>query len=953
MKKTIAGLLAIWMLVTTMAAGFAFYSFADVTEYDLTEFPRKTVEVGWGSLGVNKGLDGGKIDMRNSSGKVEVYEKGLVAHAASELTFDVKGKFVTRITALCGVERASNNNALDSASVTFKVLADGVVMYESPVVRDKSGSISIDVTIPGGTKILTLATTSGSDGNTGDHSAWVNPMLYADPSIKDDFSGMTFDVPENVMLAGETMQSVVEAITNGGDPITPDSLTFETGDSKVLTVSDKGVITGVGAGTTTITCKLVFKGQTYTDNVKVTVLPKDSSAKTWDLSSPDGKLKMVLTRDKIGQLSYQVANENGIAVPQGTIGVLTDLCDFTKALMHVSETKVTEHNETYKAISGKRSEVVDHYNEMTVTFEKDIYYFDVILRMYDDGFAYRFTIRAKDGKAVTMVIERETSTYTLPSGATMYSEKITKDEMENRFCYETSYAEYKMNTIKNGYFAFPILYTADKENYVLLSESDLYSQSYTGVVTEAIGDNRLQLLPGPVEGISIVNLSFTSPWRLGIVGNLGDIVESDLVEKLVPRSDEDYSWVEPGVTAWMWLSEGYEGQRDFRTIKKYVDLAAMFNWKYLILDEGWQPNAPAGSGKAYQGVFSWFDDLVEYANEKGVGLIAWVKYIDLNTTERLDFLNELAGYGIKGIKADFFDNENQATLAQMKAIYERCAELKMVVNCHGANKPTGERVQYPHLLNREAVNGEEYGGYSGYNLTVWPYTRGVVGPMDLTPRLNTTGSVTNGAQLAMNILFECGIPCMASSVDEYKASNAKALLMGLPAAWDDIHFIDGEITKYTMLARRSGDRWYAAAIANEAKSKLEMPLDFLDANTIYDAFIFRDGVGRTNLKNEIMHGVTTDDVLKFGLQASGGYSVMFVPTGQKNPTEPEDPTEPGTDTPDVDDPTIDPPVEKPTENKTPGGPSKTVFILGAVAAVIVGGGIGFWFVRRKQEPSKD
>ena len=57
------------------------------------------------------------------------------------------------------------------------------------------------------------------------------------------------------------------------------------------------------------------------------------------------------------------------------------------------------------------------------------------------------------------------------------------------------------------------------------------------------------------------------------------------------------------------------------------------------------------------------------------------------------------------------------------------------------------------LLNREAVNGEEYGGYSGYNLTVWPYTRGVVGPMDLTPRLHTAGSVTDGAQLAMNILY--------------------------------------------------------------------------------------------------------------------------------------------------------------------------------------------------------
>jgi hypothetical protein len=99
--------------------------------------------------------------------------------------------------------------------------------------------------------------------------------------------------------------------------------------------------------------------------------------------------------------------------------------------------------------------------------------------------------------------------------------------------------------------------------------------------------------------------------------------------------------------------------------------------------------------------------------------------------------------------------------------------------------------------------------------------------MDLTPRLNSTGSVTNGCQLAMNIMFECGIPCMASSVEEYRDSVAKALLMNLPAAWDDIHFIDGKITEYTMLARRSGDNWYAAAIANKAQKNLQMKLDFL------------------------------------------------------------------------------------------------------------------------------
>lgn len=944
MKKFISGMLAFIMLATMVLGNFSLSLFAEETEYDLTEYKVQSYEVGWSDLAVNKGLDGKKIEIKNSNGTKVTYEKGLVAHAASEINFDVKGKFITRVTATCGVEIADNNSYLDSATVTFKILADGVLIYESGVVKNKTGSIDIDVKIPGSTKVLTLATSGGGDGVTGDHSAWVNPKMYADPSIKDDFSGMTFTCDETVIVSGEKIATTLEAITNGGDPIVPDSVTYKSSNTSVLTVSDTGEITGVGAGTATVTCELKFKGETYTDTVKLTVLSKDSSEKTWSVASPDGTLKIVLKRDKRGKLSYQVADENGVALPGGTIGVKTDLCDFTEALVYVKESKLTEQNETYKAISGKRSEVEDHCFEQTITFEKEDFYFDVILRAYDDGFAYRFALRAKDGSQVTLVVQEETSTYTLSGGSKLYAEMITKDEMENRFCYETSYAEYKIENVNGRYLALPILYTADNDNYVLLTESDLYTDSYAGIATKGVGNNTLKVVFGPVEGPSVVTTGFTSPWRLGIVGKLGDIVESDMVEKLVERTDADYSWVEPGVTAWMWLSEGYSGQSDFDRIREYVDLAAEFNWKYIILDEGWQPGAPAGSGKAYEGYYNWFPALIQYAANRGVGILVWVKYIDLNTTERLDILNEWAEMGIKGIKADFFDNENQATLTQMKAIYERCAELKMVVNCHGANKPTGERISYPNILNREAVNGEEYGGYNEFSLAVWPYTRGVVGPMDLTPRINTKTNVTNGCLLAMNIMFECGIPCMASSVEEYRTSKAKALLMNLPAAWDDIHFIDGKITEYTMLARRSGNNWYAAAIANSAKNGLEMPLDFLEEGTEYTAYIYRDGIGRNSLATEIKK-VTSEDVLKFNLMQSGGYCAMFLPLADDSDDGDQKPT----DNPNPPDSLDDDELIDDKKEETYNGPSSTMFIVAALAAVVVGGVAGFMFVRKKKE----
>jgi hypothetical protein len=34
----------------------------------------------------------------------------------------------------------------------------------------------------------------------------------------------------------------------------------------------------------------------------------------------------------------------------------------------------------------------------------------------------------------------------------------------------------------------------------------------------------------------------------------------------------------------------------------------------------------------------------------------------------------------------------------------------------------------------------------------------------------------------------------------------------LPTQWDDVCFLDGYPTKYTVLARRHGDKWYVAGI---------------------------------------------------------------------------------------------------------------------------------------------
>ena len=429
------------------------------------------------------------------------------------------------------------------------------------------------------------------------------------------------------------------------------------------------------------------------------------------------------------------------------------------------------------------------------------------------------------------------------------------------------------------------LYNDGRETgkYLLLSEADCFGDRYGGSVMTSRGDGVFGMTFAPnlynVDDVTITT-DFLSPWRYGIYGTLSDIVESDMTENLAPAASGDFSWVQPGVTAWMWLSEGFDGQRSEATIRDYIDLAAEMGWKYLILDEGWQPES-ADPAKKYDGYFDWFDGLLEYAESKGVGFIAWVKYCDLDTPEEREVLAEWAEKGIRGIKADFFDSEDPDTLAGFRAIYEKCAENRLVVNCHGAGKPTGERRTWPNVINREAVNGEEYGGLWLNEAMYWVYARGVVGPIDITPRLLSSESANNttAAQMAVNVIFESGVPCMASDSEEYRQFSRGDFYKDLPATWDDVRFIDGSVGEWASIARRSGDTWYAAAMSKNARKNVVMPLDFLGEGT-YIATVYAER-GREDVKT-IVREVTAEDHLKYSVMENGGCVIRFEKSGAGN-----------------------------------------------------------------------
>lgn len=607
-------------------------------------------------------------------------------------------------------------------------------------------------------------------------------------------------------------------------------------------------------------------------------------ANTYSVSSPDGGLEIALSNSENG-LSYTVTRNGETVIEPSAIGVNTNEEAFTGGFTFESQTEVKLIDETYTKYSGSYAEGHNYCNERSVTFSKGDYLYTVILRAYNDGIAFRSEISRTDGTEGTLTVTDEKSSFVFPAGTTVQAQEISS--LSSNYSYETaSYASYDIGSTTGKYLAFAALCQVG-DTYVLVNEADLYGDSFYGSCFYGAGNNTLELNPAPHAADSItvtMDPEFTTPWRYAIIGDLKTLVESDLTENLnpAPAEDSDFSWVEPGVTAWTWMTSFKAGQRNEQWLKKYIDLAAEMGWKYIILDEGWQPDSNV-SGKVYDGYFDYFDDMVAYADSVGVGFVVWVKYVDLDTAAEREILSEWADKGIKGIKADFFDSEAVDKIDCLEAIYNKCAEEKLLVNIHGGNKPTGERRTWPNVINRESIHGQEWNEMLSANTTIWSYTRGVIGPADVTPyiypaKLGSSGSgtftTTTAHQIALNVLVESGMPCMASSAEDYLNSDLISFFKNLPAKWDDLKFLEGNVKDYTVLARKSASNWFVAGVSTGAKD-VTVSFDFLDENTEYVATVYAD---KTKKEVKISnHTVTSGDSLPISMINNGGFVIMLRP----------------------------------------------------------------------------
>ena len=94
----------------------------------------------------------------------------------------------------------------------------------------------------------------------------------------------------------------------------------------------------------------------------------------------------------------------------------------------------------------------------------------------------------------------------------------------------------------------------------------------------------------------------------------------------------------------------------------------------------------------------------------------------------------------------------------------------------------------------------------------------------------------------------------------------------LPNSWADSKFIDGYPGKLSVMARKSGNKWYVAGINGENKDKmLDLDLSFLKNKK---ALLITDGMEALSFSNETIT-VPANGMLKMPVKPNGGFVMVF------------------------------------------------------------------------------
>jgi len=579
------------------------------------------------------------------------------------------------------------------------------------------------------------------------------------------------------------------------------------------------------------------------------------------VSSPDKLLQLtVAVIDSVAV--YSVTYNGKTMLENSPLGLTTNEGDFSSGIKYLSkEDGVVD--KSYKQDNIKKSDI--HYiaNKLTASFEnaqqKKI---NIVFQVSNNDIAFRYELPSWRDR-MSCVVEKEATGFRFPAQTTTFLSGMMSPMTgfaRTAPSYESGYeadGTLGKKTNRGEGYVFPGLFRIGANGWVLISEtgvSSLYCASHLsdgnndGLYTVAYPNSKQNNGFGSTG--AAISLPGVTPWRTITVGStLKPIVETtipyDVVDPLYTASIP-YKF---GRSTWSWIvwqdnSMNYDDQ------VKYIDLAASMGYEYILMDALWDKNIGKEKMK----------ELVKYANNKKVDVFLWYNsngsFNDapqgprnkMNTAiERKKEMAWLREVGVKGMKVDFFGGDKQETMRLYEDILSDANDYGLMIIFHGATLPRGWERMYPNFVGSEAVLASEMLIFSqgmrdaeAFNATLHPFIRNAVGSMEFGGVLLNKYLVkinegrnkrltTDAFQLATAILYQNPVQMFGLTPNNLTDVPAFEIdfMKQVPTTWNETLLIDGYPGKYSVLARRHGNDWYAAGVNAQKeplKIKLSLPM---------------------------------------------------------------------------------------------------------------------------------
>ncbi len=587
--------------------------------------------------------------------------------------------------------------------------------------------------------------------------------------------------------------------------------------------------------------------------------------------SPDTRLKATLT---VGTgISLHAAD--GKAALFTVAPIRLDLRDASlfRSTPHVAEVNRSASDTLITPVIRERAaRLRDHYNEAVVRF---IGGYAVTVRVYNEGIAYRIVTDIDRD----MVIDHEPLVLQFAPGAV-----ITAQYNQTFWsAYETPYRVRAADAMPADSMAnLPLLAQLRSGHRIVFTEAQI--ASYPGLWLKHVRQGRLAstfpayptvrlegddlyrrgMVTARATEIARTHGSRAFPWRVFCVARTdAELLTNSMVYLLgEPSRMRDPSWIRPGLVTLDWWGRrnihgvDFAGGVNTPTVRYFIDFAARYGIRYVLLDEGWSPDpdllrVSPGLDMA---------EVLAYARSKNVEILLWAVWSTLERQWDAAF-EQFSRWGIAGIKIDFMNSDDQ----QMVEFYQRCAEetakRKMIVMFHGAYKPDGMQRTWPNAPVREGLiefeqNGVNQDDTPWYH-TVLPFVRMVAGAADYLPGTvrnaqphefrmvpdRPMGQGTRAHTTALCVVLECPFRMLPDSPSDYlREDDFTRFMTSIPVEWDETRVLEAKIGEVVAVARRHGGDWFIGAVTNGSERDVRLDLSFLEPGPPYVMTSLADGV---------------------------------------------------------------------------------------------------------------